>query len=342
MNILLIGYCHLADGFLYASKSLEQFNHKIYFFPYLIYKMDQNPNLIEDLKESIKINNINICLWWNNSIQFEELNQVLNKNIINIFFNWDPFLYNYQKYNVQNFWEPLIENKKKVYSLMNYIFTCFEKEKTYFDNEPYKYKIYYNPPGFDKNVSKYIENTNYNCDISFVLTNLYNNQNEFPEEATNLNRFEIVNKLYEKRNNIKFHIYGPENLKNIYPDCYQGFIKYDESNLVFSNSKINLSIHPMIYELNEENSNEEYFSERVPQILGSKGLLMTNSHLNHNLKKDEDYIYIHQNMDYINLIENILNNYDDYKHIKQNGYNKAIIHYEWNNWANIINNIINS
>ena len=98
----------------------------------------------------------------------------------------------------------------------------------------------------------------------------------------------------------------------------------------------------MIYELNEENSNEEYFSERVPQILGSKGLLMTNSHLNHNLKKDEDYIYIHQNMDYINLIENILNNYDDYKHIKQNGYNKAIIHYEWNNWANIINNIINS
>ena len=91
MNILLIGYCHLADGFLYASKSLEQFNHKIYFFPYLIYKMDQNPNLIEDLKESIKINNINICLWWNNSIQFEELNQVLNKNIINIFFNWILF-----------------------------------------------------------------------------------------------------------------------------------------------------------------------------------------------------------------------------------------------------------
>ena len=25
MNILLIGYCHLADGFLYASKSLEKY-----------------------------------------------------------------------------------------------------------------------------------------------------------------------------------------------------------------------------------------------------------------------------------------------------------------------------
>lgn len=341
MNILLIGYCHLADGFLYASKALEQFNHKIYFFPYLIYKMDQNPNLIQDLKESIKLNKIDICLWWNNSIQYEELSQALNKNIINIFFNWDPFLYNYEKYNTQDYWKPLIENKKKVYSLMNTIFTCFEKEKIFFHNEPYNYKIYYNPPGFDKNASKYIENANYNCDISFVLTNLYNNQNEFPQEATNLNRFEIVNKLYKKRNSIKFHIYGPENLKNIYPECYQGFIKYDDANLVFSNSKINLSIHPIINELNEINSNEEYFSERVPQILGCQGLLMTNSHLNHNLKKDEDYIYIDQNMDYIHLIETILNHYDDYKQIKLNGYNKALIHYQWNNWANIINNIVN-
>ena len=62
MNILLIGYCHLADGFLYASKALEQLNHKIHFFPYLIYKMDQNPNLIQDLKESMKNNKIDICL----------------------------------------------------------------------------------------------------------------------------------------------------------------------------------------------------------------------------------------------------------------------------------------
>ena len=350
MNILLIGYCNLGDGFLYASKALEQLNYKIYFFPYLNYKMDQNPNLIQDLKESIINNKINICLWWNNSIQYDEINEILktnneNKseiktNIKNIFYNWDPFLYNYEKYNVNNHWENIIENKKKVYSLMDFIFTCYEKEKMYFQSKPYEYKIFYNSPGFDKNASKYVYNKNYSCDVSFVLTNLYNNQNEFPQEATNLNRYTIVDKLYEKRNTIKFNIYGPENFKYIYPECYKGFIKYDEANLVFSNSKINLSIHPIIYELNEENSNEEYFSERVPQILGCQGLLMTNSNLSSILKKNEDYIHINQNMDYINLIENILKNYKQYKHIKMNGYKKAINYYQWNNWGKKIDQII--
>ena len=356
MNILLIGYCHLSDGFLYASKALEEFNHKIYFFPYLIYKMDQNPNLIQDLKNSIVENNIDICLWWNNSILFDEINEIIdfskkinqteeNKNkqqfkIKHIFFNWDPFLYDFYKYNVSNYWKPLIDKKKEVYRLMDMIFTCFEKEKQYFQSIPYKYKIYYNPPGFDKNASKYIYNENYTCDISFVLTNLYNNQQEFPQEATNLNRFTIVNKLYEKRDTIKFHIYGPENFKHIYPECYKGFIKYDDSHIIFSNSKINLSIHPIIHELNSENSSEEYFSERVPQILGCQGLLMTNSNFSNILKKDEDYLHIHEEMDYIGLIENILHNYDNYKQIKINGYNKALLHYQWKNWANIIHNNI--
>ena len=31
---------------------------------------------------------------------------------------------------------------------MNYIFTCFEKERLYFG----KFNIFYNPPGFDKDI----------------------------------------------------------------------------------------------------------------------------------------------------------------------------------------------
>ena len=37
MKLLIIGYCHLDDGFLYASKALEKVNYEIYFFPYLQY-----------------------------------------------------------------------------------------------------------------------------------------------------------------------------------------------------------------------------------------------------------------------------------------------------------------
>ena len=61
----------------------------------------------------------------------------------------------------------------------------------------------------------------------------------------------LSTKIYANRHKINFHIYGPIEFKNLYPDCYQGFIKYDECYKVFSNSKINLSIHPIIYELND-------------------------------------------------------------------------------------------
>lgn len=331
MNILLIGYCHLADGFLYASRALEKYNYKIFFFPFLIYKMDNNDNYVNDFKNKIVEDKIDICLWWNNSITYEDMILMINNDLINIFFNWDPFLYHYHKYNTNN-WTERIESKKKIYPLMNHIFSCFETEIKYFP----KLSIHYNPPGFDNNVSKYERNDDYSCDISFILTNLYSDNNEFPTEASNINRYDVVNAVYQNRTKFDFHIYGPEFLKNLYPECYKGFIKYDDCNKVFSNSKINLSIHPIIKELNQKNSKEEYFSERVPQILGCKGLLVSNSDFNHILNKDKDYIYIDSTMDYINLFENIIDNYDDYNFIRINGYNKAIKNYNWLNWAKII------
>lgn len=336
MNILLIGYCHLDDGFLYASKALEKYNYKIFFFPYLIYKMENNNNCIQDFINKIKNDKIDICLWWNNMIEYEEIDKMINRNIENIFFNWDPFLYDYEKYNKNN-WKNRIENKKKIYPLMNYIFTCFEKERSYFNN----LNIYYNPPGFDKNISKNVKNDDYQCDISFILTNLYSNDDEFPQKLTNINRYDVVNKIYEHRNTINFHIYGPEEFKNLYPDCYKGFIKYSDCYKVFSNSKINLSIHPIIYELNNINSKEEYFSERVPQILGCQGLLMSNSIYNNILKKNKDYIYIDNTIDYIELIKDIIKNNEKYNDIRMNGYEKAINNYQWKNWAEIIHKTIN-
>jgi hypothetical protein len=340
MNILIIGYCHLDDGFLYAAKALEKLNYKIFFFPYLNYVMDKIENRDEILIEKIKKDNINICLWWNNSIKFDNFKKILNKNnnIKNYLFNWDPFLYNYEKYNCI-IWKERIYEKDMSYPLMDHIFSCFESEINYFKN---KLPITYTPPGFDLNISKYVFDENYICDISIVCTNFYKNIIEFPNETTNITRYEIVDKLYENRNNIKFHIYGPENFKNIYPECYKGFIKYQECNKVFSNSKINLSIHPMVNELSTNYSKEEYFSERVPQILGCKGLLVTNSNLNNKLKKNKDYIYIDNDIDWYSKLLHIIKNSEKYNYIRNNGYNKAYKNYQWDNWAEKISSVINN
>ena len=337
MNLLIIGYCNLHDGFLYASNALKKLNYNIFFFPYHNYVIQQNNNRDNILIDFIKNNNINVILWWYNNITFETINNIKNTfKIKNIFFNWDPFLYNYNKYN-SLIWKEKIDERLKYYPLMDSILSCFEKEVTFCKTIC---NIFYTPPGFDKTISKYEYNSDYQCDVSIVCTNLYDYTYEFPDEATNITRYSIVHKLYEHRGKIKFHIYGLEKFRSLFPDCYKGFISYNDSNKVFSNSKINLSIHPILYELNSENSSQEYFSERLPQILGSKGLLVTNSNLSSYLKKNIDYIHIDNNSDWFEKFINIINNNDSYNIIRENGYKKGLQYYQWDNWAISVNNCI--
>ena len=167
-NVLLIGYCYLQDGFLYAMNELEKYGNKIYFFPYFTYILDNNEKKDDILIEYIKSHNINICLWWNNSIKYENFKKLINiesnneSKIKNYLFNWDPFLYNYKKYNCI-LWEERIYEKNMSYPLMDHIFSCFETEINYFKN---KLHITYIPPGFDINISKYID-TNINNDWTY-------------------------------------------------------------------------------------------------------------------------------------------------------------------------------
>ena len=356
MNLLIIGYCKLDDGFLYASRALEQLNYTIFFFPYFNYILDKVENRDDILEEFILSNNIHICLWWNNNIHSKTFERLINNpNIISIpplkhyLFNWDPFLYNYEKYN-SVIWKDRIEERKKIYPLLDHVFSCFEKEVNYFKTY---LPISYLPPGFDQTISYFHENIDYTCDVSIVCTNLYDYDAEFPQEATNITRSEIVNKIYEHRDTIKFHIYGPEKFKDQFPECYKGFISYKDCYKVFSNSKINLSIHPLVKELNSQNSIKEYFSERVPQILGCKGLLMTNSHFSNILQKNVDYVFIDKinnteilenpnNIDIIDIINYIIDpiNKDECDKIRENGYKKALVHYQWSTWANDIHTVI--
>lgn len=337
MNILLVGYCNLEDGFLYASNSLKKLQYKIFFFPYHSYILDNNNDIDNILDNFIKNNDINIILWWNNNIQYETIRKIKNNHDVkNIFFNWDPFLYEYEKYN-SFVWKDKIDSKIKYYPLMDNVLSCFEKEILFFKN---KCNIHYSCPGFDKDVSKYDYVTKYDCDISIVCTNLYDNLNEFPDQSTNITRYYVVNKIYENRKKLKFHIYGNEKFKNMFPDCYKGFVKYEDCNKIFSSSKINLCIHPLIYELNNTPCKEEYFSERLPQILGSKGLLVTNSLLTNYLKKDIDYVYIDNTFDWFEKLMHIIKNNHLYNFIRENGYKKGMMYYQWNNWALTVNNCI--
>ena len=347
-NVLLIGYCYLQDGFLYAMNELEKYGNKIYFFPYFTYILDNNEKKDDKLIEYIKLHNINICLWWNNRLKYDSIKYIID-NLDNVvskhyFYNWDPYLYNYEDYNCI-YWKDVVENITKIYELMDHTFSCFEYEIKYIIKYNKKASISYLPPGFNPSISSYIYDENYICDVSIVCTNIYDDKSMYPIESCNLHRYEIIDKLYENRTKIRFFIYGNENIKKIYPECYKGFIKYEDCNRVFSNSKINISIHCLTECVHSfGNSDKEYFSERVPQILGSKGLLMTNTYYSHLLKEDISYIYVNKN-NFLHKIFDILQNYSYYEKIKKHGYDIAINNYTWNSWASQLtsqlSNIIN-
>jgi hypothetical protein len=326
-NLLIIGYCHLADGFLYASQWLKNYN--IFFFPYLNYILDKVENTEEIFHKYLTEHKINICLWWNNSITYASFQKMYLPQLQHIYFNWDPFLFSHESYH-SPIWKERLINKEEIFSKMNMIFTCFEKEVLYFSEK--HVPITYNPPGFEPSVSYYLKDPSYECDISIICTNMYDYLEEFPDQSTNVPRYQIVNLLYENRDKFKFHIYGPEKFREKYPDCYQRFITYDECYKVFSNSKINLSIHPLVKELHVSPSSQEYFSERVPQILGCQGLLMTNSDYTHVLSKD-DYVFIHEETNILNEIESILQQQDKYDQVRLNGHRKAMNHMQWKHWG---------
>jgi glycosyltransferase involved in cell wall biosynthesis len=77
----------------------------------------------------------------------------------------------------------------------------------------------------------------------------------------------------------------------------------------------------------------------LPQILGCKGLLVTNSKLSNNLVENEDYIYIDKNMDWFKKLLDIIKKNDKYNNIRENGYKKGVEHYTWNNFAHKIDYI---
>ena len=88
MNLLIVGYCSLADVFLYGSKALEKLGYNIYFFPYHNYVLDNIENRDDILIDYIYNNKIDICLWWNNQIIFESISNIVYNTKIKDFKNY--------------------------------------------------------------------------------------------------------------------------------------------------------------------------------------------------------------------------------------------------------------
>lgn len=327
-NICMISYYGLRDSLLCAAKSLEDMGYNVFDFPlfkYIYDIHDKIDNYIFLLKQFIIDNNIEIVLWWFVNISTDEFIDIKKSTGVKyILFNWD------EPYN----WELCdLKNKSKYFDAV--FVTCQETCSRYLENGT-RYS-HYLLPGFSPKIhnirqSNKTDSEKYSCDISFCCTNLYSDEKSYPDQY--INRKNIVDKIYaaalEKK--FVFHIYGPDFLKELYPESYRGYCSYMDSQLVFNNSKINLCTHVV-------SNKSGYINERVILIGGSGGLLLVDP------VKDIDKIFEINNEiiildrdDTINQIVNILQNYDSYSQVRINFHKKCLEKYSYYEWAKNIHN----
>lgn len=320
MKISVVGACGLEDGYLGAANALRRKGVEVDFIPAMLYKMQDQKNHVQNIINDLKQQNSDIVLWWRSETltphQLKHIRENVNGKFVLIC--WDA-MHVWEKAN------SFLDAKCKM-GLFEKAFTCCKDSVEEFKKRGCE--SFYVPSGFDQEVHYYCYDDEYACDISLVCTNLYHGNSI--SDAPHISRKQMLEHIIEKGQDIDLRIYGPENFKGLFGEYYRGWINFKESKKVFSSSKINICTHL------RPDANM-YTNERVSQILGCSGLLYM-EHINgieEVLIPGEDFVVIDCD-NIMGQIKDILNNYDDYQIVKENGYKKGMQFFQWSRWADIV------
>jgi len=344
-KLLIISFYELKDYFLCIKEQFEESYYTVIEYPLFKYAYDSNDRISdykEHLNQYIQDKSPDIILWWFIDVPVDVF-RFIKKNNPNSFYimynSDDPFNMN----------KDLFEKAK-----------IFDVVATPCKESMYMYKLYsnvkyvvFNPMGYDEKAFFPIgDNTNdinekymddkfkaYSCDISMMFYNLCLDPNSYPDQV--VGRKELIEQIIIlcKKKNYRFKIYGTHALREFFPEYYFGEVAYNERNLMYCFSKINLISSP--FKSKSLNIDEQTFS-----ILGSGGLLMIDRTKdidklltdcgNANNKINNGNCIIYNSKNYLDRIEHILDNYANYNNVKINGYILSK-KYTWKSWTeNII------
>jgi hypothetical protein len=324
MKLLIVGWYNLINPIITAKDYFTILGYDVYFLPLLYYNQKYSGEQLSNALISF-IKNIDpvVMLWWNWESSKEVLYEIKIKtqNILHILFNWDhPFCLSSWDNN----------NNRKIIS-KNIWDICFLTADCKLDEyiNSGSDEAYYLRMFADENIHFPEIDKSYECDVSFICTNLYDDKVIFPNVI--VNRREILTNIIN--NGFNVHIYGPEHLKDIFPNQYKGFCHFLNNNKVFYNSKINLCTHV--------DNGYKYCNERVGTILSSGGLMMCDKvdGIETILTNNKDFILFDEN-NYIEQIRDIINNYDRYVHIKENAVITARNKFSPKYWSEFIDSKI--
>jgi hypothetical protein len=313
-KIIIFGMYNLSDGYKALSLELEKY-YDISFFPlFIFYDRVKDQNLYnidtihkalngEDIKMENYINKNNkkcdIIIVWHNYGFINNFNiEKINFNLLNFI---KEIKNNYKIINLNI--DPEINYKGDLPLLFDLNFVSDSSIRSRF-----KSCIFFSQ-GFNETMTyKTKKNNKYKCDVSCIITNLYENYGENRE----CSRKKILDKLV--KSDLEVHIYGPVFLKDLYPNNYKCFISYDNIKYVLSNSLFSLNISPLN---NNEYDNNYSHSERLSLIYACDSIMICNNRFD-NFLPDNSYIHINNPDEIVDKINSIKNDSELYNLYIQN------------------------
>lgn len=314
-NLLFVSYYELKEALLFAAQALESKKCSVKHFPLFQYAMDENDrrsDYVDLLSLAIDHHNSDIVLFWCLVLTKDDLKKLRVQHSQRTFicYNWDdPYCW-------------LVDDND-----MPGKATCFDLAFTSCIASIEDYlsagtkRAYWLPPGFNPDIHKPNIDPDYQCDVSICATQLYQVKN-------GVSRYEIAKKL-EADTSIDFHLYGPTYFEKEFPRSYRGFVSYENTAKVYSNSKINICTHAVA-------DRYGYVSERDVLVCACGGLALVDpvAGFDQVLSNRE---YIEMESDVYSQIKGLLaqpsNAFDE---IRQAAFRKAHSRYTWNHWADFL------
>jgi hypothetical protein len=325
-HLLVLGAYGYEDGYYALTFYLKKFFDTISFFPLFIYNdKTQTSEYYDECLLKMINGTLEKCsipkllnfqhkkthvLYYHNFDYLKNNMKTFNlitehKDFKFIMINWDPF--SCLKNNPSN----EILNKFDVIYLSHMILTGINIKPLF--------------TGFINEITYFQKNENYECDVLFIGTTLYEN-NIYGNES-NVNRKNILDEYY-RESRIKLNIFSNnQNIKNVYPNSFRGPISYNNSKLAYSNAVMTLNISPLKQCLF---NGHHYYSERLPQILACNSVMISNDNFTGLLEPDEDYIYIKKLKDLIPKTLHYKRHPEKLNQIREN-YKKKIHLFDYKN-----------
>ncbi|MHB1952243.1 MAG: glycosyltransferase [Sulfobacillus sp.] len=314
-RMLMIGCFALADGYGAFAHRARSGGWEVSFFPLHQY-LNEGREYRTDLRRELKQSPVELVLYWVkiDRIHAHDIQMIRGLTAAKVgFFNWDPSYLPIER----PLWEAWRQHSEEICPLLDFYFTV----------NPYEVEclrgrgnVLYCPPGFDPEV----HHPKAGCptyEVSFVLTDLYTDY-IWDRHRQRANRKDYLDSASAA--GIALTCYGPsEGLQNYGEGFsgYRGFCPYAETAEVFYGSKINLCLHAI--------SIDGYFSERLPQILGTGGgVLLTDVEIGNNFVPGRDYLLLDPK-DPIGQLRQALADEVGRKKMAERGREKALKHLTW-------------